>query len=82
MPCRKDVHGSNKVRILFETAAAAYESRLREAVPLGDVTAARAGSARVLRWHGHQPPAVPRQPVVQLAEELAPALGQNSLAQA
>lgn len=60
----------------------ALEAGLRLAVFGTDVTATRAGSAGVVRWHCHQHPPVPSQFVFELPSELEPALIQDGFVQA
>ena len=72
----------DEIGVVLETAFHAGKSGLRLAIVGADVATARARPAGVLRRHGDEPAAVPRQLVVQWAAELEPALIEDGLVQA
>ena len=63
---RQYVHRADDIGMVLVAAIDAFKLRLRLAVCLGDIPAARACLAGVVRWHGHQHPAVPGELVLQL----------------
>jgi hypothetical protein len=81
MPCRQNIDCTNQISVSLETAFHADKAGLRGAVRSRYVAAARAGSARVLRWHSDEMPAAPCQLVCELAAKLAPALIEDGLVQ-
>lgn len=74
MSPRQYVDRADVIGVAFVPAFHAPEYRLRLAVFLTHAAALRAGSAGVVRWHGHQHPPIPGQFVFQLPSELVPAL--------
>jgi len=78
----ENIDRADQIGIFLEATFDAREPLLRLPVIRRYMAAARTGAARVLRRHGNEIPAVPRQLVIQLAAELEPALIEDGLIQA
>ena len=59
-PAREDVDRADHIGVVLKPTFHALEPGLRRSVVRRDMTAARAGAARVLRWHHNETAAVPR----------------------
>ena len=81
MSPRQYIHCADNIGVFFIATIDTGKLRLAQAVLFGDMPAARASSARVVRRHGHQRPAIPAEFVRQLAAKLEPALVENGFVQ-
>lgn len=80
-PTRKDIECADQVGMILIATLHAQKPGLCPSILFRNMPTGWTGLARMMRWHGQQHPAVPRQFIVQLPTEFAPSLVEDGSVQ-